>query len=82
MQSQIDAVLTPAQQQQLQADVQTAQRAHSGHHHHHGGGGSASQTSATDASSTTNGLSETDVQNQVAAAASINQQQLQSEVSP
>jgi Spy/CpxP family protein refolding chaperone len=78
VQSQINAILTPAQQQTLQADVQKAQAAHSGHHHHHGGGGSAS--SANTATSV-NGLTEADVQNQAAAAAAINQQQVQSEVS-
>jgi Spy/CpxP family protein refolding chaperone len=79
VQSQINAVLTPAQQQTLQADVQTAQSAHSGHHHHHhgGGGGSASATSTT---ATVNGLTVTDIQNQVLAATSVNQQQVQSEV--
>jgi Spy/CpxP family protein refolding chaperone len=90
--NQIAAVLTPTQQAAFQSDVQNAQRAGSGHHHPHGGGGQA--TSATDASSSTdstststsptatlaNGLTVTDLQNQVAAAQSIWEQQLASEL--
>jgi Spy/CpxP family protein refolding chaperone len=72
VQSQIDNVLTPAQQQTLQTDVQNARSAHSGHHHHHGGGGSATSV---------NGVTEADIQNQIAAATALTQQQLQSEVS-
>ena len=68
VQSQINAILTPAQQQTLQADVQKAQAAHSGHHHHHGGGGSASSANSATG---VNGLTEADVQNQAAAAAAI-----------
>jgi Spy/CpxP family protein refolding chaperone len=81
VQTQINAVLTPAQQQTLQTDVQNAQSAHSGrHHHHHGGGGGGSASSTTGATSV-NGLTEADVQNQVAAANSVTQQQLQSDLS-
>jgi hypothetical protein len=46
VQSQVNAVLTPAQQSQLQKDLQGR------HHHHHGGGGSSSiltQSEDTDA---------------------------------
>jgi Spy/CpxP family protein refolding chaperone len=79
VQTQINAVLTPAQQQTLQTDVQNAQSAHSGrHHHHHGGGGSASSTTGA---TSVNGLTEADVQNQVAAANSVTQQQLQTDLS-
>ena len=89
VQSQIDQVLTPAQQQTLQTDVQNARSAHSGHHHHHGGGGSApsssSSTNTTSPSTTSatsvNGVTEADIQNQIAAATALTQQQLQSEVS-
>ena len=44
VQTQINAVLTPQQQQTLQQDVQTAQSSGSGHHHHHshGSGGPSS----------------------------------------
>jgi Spy/CpxP family protein refolding chaperone len=81
VQTQINAVLTPAQQQTLQTDVQNAQSAHSGrHHHHHGGGGGGSASSRTGATSV-NGLTEADVQNQVAAANSVTQQQLQNDLS-
>jgi len=89
-QSQINAVLTPAQQQTFASDVQTAQSAHSGHHHHHhdgdGAGSSSSGQTATaaapssSATSLSNGLTEADVQNQVLAAGAINQQQLQNDV--
>ena len=92
VQDQINAVLTPAQQQTLQSDVQTAQGATPGHHHHHhhGAGGSSSASSgqttsagtstAASSSSASGGLTESAIQNQVLAATSINQQQLQSEV--
>ncbi len=88
VQQQISAVLTPQQQQTFQTDVQNAQSTHSGrHHHHHGGGGSSSQSNADSITSSTpsataptNGLTETDVQNQVAAANSVILQQLQNEV--
>lgn len=54
MQNQINAVLTP-QQQQLQTDQQQqGQAGHTGHHHHHHhGGGSSSAASATASSTTT-----------------------------
>ena len=43
VQSQVNAVLTPAQQQTLTGDVQTLKSEHQ-HHHHHGGGGSESSS--------------------------------------
>jgi hypothetical protein len=55
VQSQINAVLTPQQQQTLQTDLQQGQGTQEGHHHHHhhGGGGSGSTSSTTSATSTT-----------------------------
>jgi len=51
VQSQIAGVLTPQQQQTLQADQQS-QGSSAGHHHHgHHGGGQSSVTSPTSASS-------------------------------
>jgi len=41
--SQISQVLSPAQQQTFQSDLQQLQ-SHHGHHHHHGGGSSNSQS--------------------------------------
>jgi Spy/CpxP family protein refolding chaperone len=55
VQTQINAVLTPQQQQTLQTDQQQGQGTQAGHHHHHhhGGGGSSSTSSTTSATSTT-----------------------------
>jgi Spy/CpxP family protein refolding chaperone len=73
VQSQIKSVLTPSQQQTFQNDVQNLKQQHSGHHHHHGGGGESSSTADV--------LSPAyDVQNQAAAADSVNQTTLQNEL--
>ncbi len=53
VQSQVSAVLTPAQQQTLTGDL----KAGGGHHHHHGGGSSSSQSSATTSGSSTSATS-------------------------
>ena len=94
VQSQISAVLTPAQQATLQSDVQNAQGARSGHHHHHGGGGrggsSSDSSSATSAATTptdalgaplagTDSVTELSIQRQIAATNGIQQEQLQSQ---
>jgi Spy/CpxP family protein refolding chaperone len=84
--TQITNLLTPTQQTALQQDEQTAQTRISGHHHH--GGGSASTSSSSSSSSSTStavatlpsGVTETDIQNQVAAATSVILNQLQSDV--
>jgi Spy/CpxP family protein refolding chaperone len=83
--AQIQSILTPAQQTALQQDVQTAQSQVSGHHHHHHGGGEGTSTSSSTPSSTTtptlsSGVTETDIQNQVAAATSVILNQLQNDV--
>ncbi len=44
--SQIDQVLTPAQQQTFQSDLQQVQSHKGGHHHHHHGGSSAAGESS------------------------------------
>lgn len=44
VQSQVNAVLTPAQQQTLQTDVQQLKAEHHGHHHHHGSGSESSSS--------------------------------------
>ncbi len=95
VQSQISAVLTPAQQATLQSDVQNAQGARSGHHHHHGGGGrsgssSDSSSAATSAAAAptdalgaplagTDSVTELSIQRQIAATNGIQQEQLQSQ---
>jgi len=83
--AQITSLLTPAQQTALQQDEQTAQTQVSGHRHHHGSGdGSASTSSSTTTTSVAtlpSGVTETDIQNQVAAATSVILNQLQHEVS-
>jgi len=73
---QVEAVLTPGQQTAFLGDVQTAQAIVSGQSQTGSGGTSSSSTAAT----LSNGLSETDVQNQIAAATSLILQQFQSEV--
>jgi Spy/CpxP family protein refolding chaperone len=73
---QIEAVLTPGQQTAFLGDVQTVQAIVSGQSQTGSGGTSSSWTAAT----LSNGLSETDVQNQIAAATSLILQQFQSEV--
>lgn len=83
---QADQAAQPAQPSQ--PDVQNAPSANSGHHHHHhhGAGGSSSSSSdptaasSSSAASSSAGLTETDVQNQVLAAASLTQQQIQNDV--
>ena len=69
--TQIETVLTPAQQSALLQDVQTAQAYVSGQSQSGSGG-----TTAT----LSNGVSETDIQNQIAAATSLILQQFQSNV--
>jgi Spy/CpxP family protein refolding chaperone len=82
--AQITSLLTPAQQTALQQDEQTAQTQVSGHRRHHGSGdGSASTSSSTTTTSVAtlpSGVTETDIQNQVAAATSVILNQLQHEV--
>jgi Spy/CpxP family protein refolding chaperone len=53
VQSQINAVLTPQQQQTLQADLQQGQGSSGGHHHHHHGGQSSAASSTTSSTSST-----------------------------
>jgi Spy/CpxP family protein refolding chaperone len=53
VQSQINAVLTPQQQQTLQTDLQQGQGSQAGHHHHHHGGSSSASTSTGSSTSTT-----------------------------
>jgi Spy/CpxP family protein refolding chaperone len=48
VQSQINAVLTPEQQQQLQTTLQTHKAPHGGHHHHHHAAGATAATTAND----------------------------------
>jgi Spy/CpxP family protein refolding chaperone len=76
---QITSVLTPTQQTLLQHDEQTAQTSVSGHHHHHGG--ATSSTSGTSVATLPSGVTETDIQNQVAAATSIILNNLKEDVS-
>jgi Spy/CpxP family protein refolding chaperone len=52
VQSQIAGVLTPQQQQTLQADQQQGQGSSAGHHHHHHGGQSSGASSTTSSTST------------------------------
>jgi len=93
VQSQINAVLNPQQQQTLQADLQ-AQKG-GGHHHHHHHAAAGSQSSSSSAPSTSaaeepalvpadptlqSGVSATDIQNQSTAASTIAQQQLQNDL--
>jgi Spy/CpxP family protein refolding chaperone len=73
--AQIEAVLTPSQQSAFLQDVQTAQANVSGQSQS-GSGGTSSSTTAT----LTNGLTETDIQNQIAAATSLILQQFQHDV--
>jgi Spy/CpxP family protein refolding chaperone len=81
--AQITSILTPTQQTALQQDVQTAQSQVSGHHHHHHGGGEGTSTSSSSSTTTPtlpSGVTETDIQNQVAAATSVILNQLQNDV--
>jgi Spy/CpxP family protein refolding chaperone len=73
--AQINAVLTPTQQSAFLQDVQTAQAIVSGQSQSGSGG-----TSSTSTATLSNGLTETDVQNQIAAATTLILQQFQSEV--
>jgi Spy/CpxP family protein refolding chaperone len=73
--AQIEAVLTPTQQSAFLQDVQTAQAIVSGQSQSGSGGTSSSSTTLS------NGLTETDVQNQIAAATSLILQQFQHDVS-
>ncbi len=90
VQKQVNAVLTPAQQQTLASDLK-AGGGHFGHHHHHDSdGSSASSTpssSAASASTAASGSSSstildlvTNVQNQAAAAQSTLDKNLQQQV--
>jgi Spy/CpxP family protein refolding chaperone len=72
--TQIEAILTPAQQSTLLQDVQTAQAIVSGRSQTGNGGTSASSATLS------NGLTETDIQNQVAAATSLILKQFQNDV--
>jgi Spy/CpxP family protein refolding chaperone len=76
--SAIQGVLTPAQQTALSHDVQTAQTQLSGHRHH--GNGGASSSTSTSVATLPNGLTEADIQNQIAAATSVILNQLQNDV--
>jgi Spy/CpxP family protein refolding chaperone len=73
--AQINAVLTPTQQSAFLQDVQTAQAIVSGQSQSGSGG-----TSSTSTATLSNGLTENDVQNQIAAATTLILQQFQSEV--
>jgi len=79
--AQITNLLTPAQQSLLQNDEQTAQTQVSGRRHS-GDDSTSTGTSSTTSSVATlpNGVTETDIQNQVAAATSLILNQLQAEV--
>jgi Spy/CpxP family protein refolding chaperone len=81
--AQITSLLTPAQQSLLQQGEQTAQTQVSGRRHNRDGG-DASSTSGTSTTTSVatlpNGVTETDIKNQVAAATSIILNQLQNEV--
>jgi hypothetical protein len=67
--SKIDGVLTPAQQQTFQSDLQTAQ-ATGQHHHHHYHGSGARSTTAIDSGTDAFGVSSTDDSSSTDAAAS------------
>jgi Spy/CpxP family protein refolding chaperone len=79
--SQITSVLTPAQQTALQTDEQTARTNVSGHHHRHHGGGTSSTSTSTSTATLPSGVTEADIQNQVAAATSVILNNLQADVS-
>jgi len=76
--TQITNLLTPAQQTALQGDEQTAQTQVSGRRNH--GDGASFTTGTSSVATLSNGVTETDIQNQVAAATSIILNQLQYEV--
>lgn len=74
VQTQIQSVLSPTQQKTLQSDLTQLKDHHSGHHHgHHGGGGSSATTDVLSPGYEQAAA----VQNQVLAAQSISQSQLQ-----
>jgi Spy/CpxP family protein refolding chaperone len=75
--AQINAALTPTQQSAFLQDVQTAQAIVSGQSQN-GGGGTSSSSSAT--TTPGSGVTETDIQNQIAAATSLILQQFQHDV--
>ncbi len=91
VQNQIRGVLSPSQQQTFDTDLQSVK--HSGHHHHRGGSDGSSATAdvlspsfgqtdddestSTASAPTVNGLTVSDLQNQVLAAQAINQSQMQ-----
>jgi Spy/CpxP family protein refolding chaperone len=77
--AQITSLLTPAQQTLLQQDEQTAQTQVSGRRHR--GDDTSSTSSSTSVATLPSGVTETDIQNQVAAATSVILNQLQYEVS-
>jgi Spy/CpxP family protein refolding chaperone len=56
VQSQINAVLTPQQQQTLQANLQQGQGSSAGHNHHHHHGGQSSAASSTTSSTSTSSV--------------------------
>ena len=78
--AQITNLLTPAQQTLLQHDEQTAQTQVSGRRHSGGDSTSTGTSSTTSVATLPNGVTETDIQNQVAAATSLILNQLQAEV--
>jgi Spy/CpxP family protein refolding chaperone len=81
--AQITSLLTPAQQSLLQQAEQTAQTQVSGRRHDRDGGDASSTSgtsTATSVATLPNGVTETDIKNQVAAATSIILNQLQNEV--
>jgi hypothetical protein len=79
--AQITNLLTPAQQSLLQHDEQTARTQVSGRRSNGGDSTSTASTSTTTPVATLpSGVTETDIQNQVAAATSVILNQLQAEV--
>ncbi len=80
--AQIEDVLSPTQQAAFLQDVQTAQAFVSGQSQSGSGGTSSASTSSTSSAATlANGLTLTDIQNQVAAATSLILQQFQHDLS-
>lgn len=77
LQTQINAVLTDAQKTQLQQNVQNAHGDGSGRHRHAAGSG---DTSSSSTATLPNGLTEADILNQVLAAGSLVNQQVQASV--
>ncbi len=72
LQSQIQGVLTPTQQQTLQTDLANRKQ-HLGHHHHGGGESSATTEASSSNNATVNGQSVADIQKQATAGVSIAQ---------